>query len=116
MKAVAKRIFNEFCILLNVGGLCNGNVQFHALTLYGNKTILDNHKNGHLKVDGTVKSLSTFSFRNKHPKQATAEVILGAISNYFVSVMASSLKHIYFVLFDMESVGIYTSELARLDA
>jgi histone H2A len=60
--------------------------------------------------------LSTFSFRNKLPKQATAEIILRAISDYFVSIMATSLKAVYFVLFDSESIGIYMSELARLDA
>ena len=60
--------------------------------------------------------LSTFSFRNKLPKQATAEIILRAISDYFVSIMATSLKAVYFVLYDSESIGIYTSELARLDA
>ena len=30
--------------------------------------------------------------------------------------MASSLKQIYFVLYDMESIGTYTMELARLDS
>ncbi|XP_028404138.1 core histone macro-H2A.1-like isoform X2 [Dendronephthya gigantea] len=53
---------------------------------------------------------------NKLPKQATAEVILRAISDYFVSVMATSLKVVYFVLYDNESIAVYTSELARLDA
>ena len=54
--------------------------------------------------------------RNNFPKQLAAQTILKAISNYFVTVMASSLKQIYFVLYDMESIGIYTIELARLDA
>lgn len=49
-------------------------------------------------------------------KQQAAQVILKAISNYFVNVMSSSLKQIYFVLSDMESIGIYTSELAKLDS
>ncbi|XP_071105671.1 core histone macro-H2A.1-like isoform X1 [Haliotis cracherodii] len=50
------------------------------------------------------------------PKQTAAQIILRAISNYFMTVMTSSLKQIYFVLYDMESIGIYTSELARLDS
>ncbi|CAH3182396.1 unnamed protein product [Porites evermanni] len=53
---------------------------------------------------------------NNFPKQIAAQTILKAISNYFVSVMASSLKQIYFVLYDMESIGTYTMELARLDS
>jgi len=42
-----------------------------------------------------------------------AETIIKTISNYFVTAMASSLKQIYFVLYDMESIGVYTLELAR---
>lgn len=53
---------------------------------------------------------------NSFPKQTAAQTILKAISNYFVSVMASSLKQIYFVLHDAESIGCYTLELARLDS
>ena len=50
------------------------------------------------------------------PKQTAAQIILRAINSYFVSIMTSSLRQIYFVLFDMESIGIYTSELAKLDS
>ncbi|XP_044169278.1 LOW QUALITY PROTEIN: core histone macro-H2A.1-like [Acropora millepora] len=53
---------------------------------------------------------------NSFPKQTAAQTILKAISNYFVSVMASSLKQIYFVLHDAESIGCYNLELARLDS
>ncbi|XP_064600790.1 core histone macro-H2A.1-like isoform X2 [Liolophura sinensis] len=56
------------------------------------------------------------SGRAGFPKQTAAQIILKAISNYFVSVMSSSLKQVYFVLYDMESIGIYTSELAKLDS
>ncbi|KAL9961381.1 hypothetical protein ACROYT_G030305 [Oculina patagonica] len=52
---------------------------------------------------------------NNFPKDTAAQTILKAVSNYFVTVMASSLKQIYFVLHDMESIGIYTMELARLE-
>jgi histone H2A len=49
------------------------------------------------------------------PKQTAAQIILRTISNYFVSVVTSSLRQIYFVLYDMESIGVYTSELAKLE-
>lgn len=55
------------------------------------------------------------SGQNGFPKQLAAQTILKAISNYFVTVMSSSLRQIYFVLYDMESIGVYTIELARLD-
>nr|ARC95285.1 histone macroH2A [Hydra vulgaris] len=51
---------------------------------------------------------------NSFPKQLAAQTILKAISNYFVTVVSSSLKQIYFVLYDMESIGVYTTELAKL--
>lgn len=56
------------------------------------------------------------SGRAGFPKQQAAQIILKAISNYFVNVMSSSLKQIYFVLYDMENIGVYTSELAKLDS
>eukprot|EP00794_Sanderia_malayensis_P011920 gene11920-13154_t len=55
------------------------------------------------------------SGNNNFPKQTAAQTILKAISNYFVTVMASSLRQIYFVLFDMDSIGVYTVELAKLE-
>lgn len=61
-----------------------------------------------------VPPLATHSVASQ--KQQAAQTILKAISNYFVNVMSSSLKQIYFVLSDMESIGIYTSELAKLDS
>ncbi|XP_053318359.1 core histone macro-H2A.1 isoform X2 [Spea bombifrons] len=53
---------------------------------------------------------------NGFPKQTAAQLILKAISNYFVSTMSSSIKTVYFVLFDSESIGIYVQEMAKLDA
>ncbi|XP_020482617.1 core histone macro-H2A.2 [Labrus bergylta] len=53
--------------------------------------------------------------RNGFPKQTAAQLILKAISNHFVSSTSSSLKNIYFVLFDSESIGIYLQEMAKLD-
>ena len=67
------------------------------------------------------KNLKSIAFpsigsgRAGFPKQTAAQIILRAINNYFVTVMGSSIKQVYFVLFDTESVGIYTSELAKLD-
>jgi len=52
---------------------------------------------------------------NNFPKQVAAQTILKSISNYFVTVIKSPLKQIYFVLYDMESIGVFTTELARLD-
>ncbi|XP_010072639.1 PREDICTED: core histone macro-H2A.1 isoform X1 [Pterocles gutturalis] len=54
--------------------------------------------------------------RNGFPKQTAAQLILKAISSYFVSTMSSSIKTVYFVLFDSESIGIYVQEMAKLDA
>ncbi|XP_041362433.1 core histone macro-H2A.1-like isoform X1 [Gigantopelta aegis] len=64
----------------------------------------------------TVALPSIGSGRAGFPKQAAAQIILRAISSYFTTVVTSSLKQIYFVLFDMESIAVYTSELARLDS
>ncbi|XP_063784795.1 core histone macro-H2A.1 isoform X4 [Pseudophryne corroboree] len=65
-----------------------------------------------------IKSIafpSIGSGRNGFPKQTAAQLILRAISNYFVSTMSSSIKTVYFVLFDSESIGIYVQEMAKLD-
>ncbi|XP_062374884.1 core histone macro-H2A.2 [Sardina pilchardus] len=56
------------------------------------------------------------SGRNGFPKQTAAQLILKAISSHFVSTTTSSLKNIYFVLFDSETIGVYLQELAKLDA
>ncbi|XP_051533966.1 core histone macro-H2A.1-like isoform X2 [Myxocyprinus asiaticus] len=56
------------------------------------------------------------SGRNGFPKQTAAQLILKAISSYFVTTMSSSIKTVYFVLFDSESIGIYVQEMAKLDA
>ncbi|KAG1663297.1 Core histone macro-H2A.1 [Nymphon striatum] len=66
-----------------------------------------------------LKSLalpSIGSGRAGFPKEEAARTILEAISGYFVNVMSSSLKQIYFVLYDIESIVVYTTELANLDA
>uniref|UniRef100_UPI00398F3871 core histone macro-H2A.2 isoform X2 n=1 Tax=Pristiophorus japonicus TaxID=55135 RepID=UPI00398F3871 len=58
---------------------------------------------------------SIASNRNCFPKNIAAQLILKAISNYFVNTTSSSLKNIFFVLFDSESIGIYVQEMAKLD-
>jgi len=49
------------------------------------------------------------------PKQTAAQTVLRAINNYFKSVMTSALRQVYFVLYDMDSINVYTSELGKLD-
>lgn len=58
---------------------------------------------------------SIASSRNCFPKHIAAQLILKAISNYFDNATSSSLKNIFFVLFDSESIGIYVQEMAKLD-
>ena len=53
--------------------------------------------------------------RNGFPKQTAAQLILKAISTYFVATMSSTIKTVYFVLFDSESIGIYVQEMAKLE-
>lgn len=67
------------------------------------------------KSIATIALPSIGSGTNNFPKQTAAQTILKAISNYFVTVMSSSLKQIYFVLFDMDSIGVYTVELSKLE-
>ncbi|KAM4819637.1 core histone macro-H2A.1 isoform 3-T3 [Thomomys bottae] len=72
-----------------------------------------------LADDKKLKSIafpSIGSGRNGFPKQTAAQLILKAISSYFVATMSSSIKTVYFVLFDSESIGIYVQEMAKLDA
>jgi histone H2A len=60
-------------------------------------------------------SLFPYFYRNNFPKQTAAQTILRSIKDYFTASVSSQLTQIYFVLYDMESIGIYTSEMARLD-
>ena len=58
---------------------------------------------------------SIASGSNSFPKETSARTILRCIRDYYTTSASSSIQQIYFVLYDMESVGIYTTELARLD-
>nr|UQW60622.1 histone macroH2A.2 [Eptatretus atami] len=53
--------------------------------------------------------------RNVFPKQTAAQLILKAVSSYFVATTTSSLKSVYFVLSDSESIGVYVQELAKVE-
>jgi histone H2A len=48
-----------------------------------------------------------------------AQTILRAINAYFKAQVAnkvvSKIEHVFFVLYDLESVGVYTSELGKLE-
>ncbi|XP_059168350.1 core histone macro-H2A.1-like isoform X2 [Physella acuta] len=63
----------------------------------------------------TIAIPSLGSGRAGFPKQTAAQIILSSIRDYFTNAKVSSLKQIYFVLYDAESVNVYTTELARLD-
>uniref|UniRef100_A0A6I8SQL7 Core histone macro-H2A n=1 Tax=Xenopus tropicalis TaxID=8364 RepID=A0A6I8SQL7_XENTR len=68
--------------------------------------------------DKKLKSVAFPSFpsgRNGFPKQTAAQVILRAISSHFSASSSSTVKNIYFLLFDSESIGIYVQEMAKLD-
>lgn len=62
----------------------------------------------------TKSNISFYVFSAGWPKQLAAETILRSIKRYFQTVMASSIRQVYFVLYDKESVDIYTSELGKL--
>ena len=64
---------------------------------------------------GTIAFPSIASGQNSFPKQTSAQTILRCIRDYYGSARRSSVKKVIFVLYDMESVGIYTSELGRLE-
>ena len=65
-------------------------------------------------VNQTKSDISFYVFSAGWPKQLAAETVLRSIKRYFQTVMASSIRQVYFVLYDKESVDIYTSELGKL--
>jgi len=48
------------------------------------------------------------------PKQTAAQTILAALSKYFRQTATTNLQQVFFVLFDAESVNVYTTELQRM--
>lgn len=67
------------------------------------------------KRANTHKCTNKQTSSNNFPKQTAAQTILKSIRDYFTAAVSSQLTQIYFVLYDMESIGIYTSEMARLN-
>lgn len=60
--------------------------------------------------------ITSLTYRKDARKVNIVQTTLKTISDYFVTVMASSLRQINFVMTNMEDIGIHTSELAKLDA
>ncbi len=48
------------------------------------------------------------------PKQTAAQTILAALSKYFRQNATTNLQQVFFVLYDAESVNVYTTELQRM--
>ena len=48
------------------------------------------------------------------PKQTAAQTILAALSKYFRQNATTNLQQVFFVLYDPESVNVYTTELQRM--
>ncbi|CAF2619923.1 unnamed protein product [Rotaria sp. Silwood2] len=48
------------------------------------------------------------------PKQTAAQTILAALSKYFRQTATTNLQQVFFVLYDAESVNVYTTELQRM--
>lgn len=72
-----------------------------------------------LAEDKQLESLafpSVASGSNNFPKQVAAQTILRTLKRYFTSSVESSITQVYFVLYDMESIGVYTTELVRMDS
>ncbi|CAF4953905.1 unnamed protein product [Rotaria sp. Silwood1] len=47
------------------------------------------------------------------PKQTAAQTILAALSKYFRQTTTTKLQQVFFVLYDVESVNVYTTELQQ---
>lgn len=54
------------------------------------------------------------SFSAGFPKQTAAQTILAALSKYFRQTTTTNLQQVFFVLYDPESVNVYTTELQRM--
>ena len=110
-------------IISGSGGLpCRHVIHVHSPTWNDNDALLNLQKAVQSCLNiAEEERLSTVAFpsiasgSNNFPKQTSAQTILRCIRDYYSTATGCSVKQIYFVLFDMESIGIYTSELARLD-
>ncbi|KAK7111174.1 core histone macro-H2A.1-like isoform X1 [Littorina saxatilis] len=106
-----KKFPAKYVIHVNSPSWGDSNAQEQLKTAVDNVLKLAEEK--HLK---TIAIPSISSGNAGFPKQTAAQIILQSIRNYFNTTASSTLKQIYFVLFDTESVNIYTSELGRLDS
>ncbi|CAG0917242.1 unnamed protein product [Notodromas monacha] len=80
------------------------------------------------KIGGTVFAQELKNMEKDHgqippnggvggfPKQLAAATILKAISDYFKGNRSTSLNQLFFVLYDSQSIGVYISELGKLEA
>ncbi|CAF1080584.1 unnamed protein product [Rotaria sordida] len=57
---------------------------------------------------------SISSGRAGFPKQTAAQTILAALSKYFRQTATTNIQQVFFVLYDAESVNVYTTELQRM--
>ncbi|CAB3994377.1 core histone macro- -like [Paramuricea clavata] len=72
-----------------------------------------------LADEKNLKSIALPSIGSGAKDELRAQIVqttLKTISDYFVTVMASSLRQIKFVMTKMEDIGAYTMEMAKLDA
>ncbi|KAJ0004854.1 hypothetical protein NQD34_011068 [Periophthalmus magnuspinnatus] len=58
---------------------------------------------------------SLLSARNGFPKQTAAQLVLRSISSHLVSSSSSSLRNIYLILCDPESIGVCLQEMAKVE-
>ncbi|XP_045173312.2 protein mono-ADP-ribosyltransferase PARP14-like isoform X2 [Mercenaria mercenaria] len=71
-----------------------------------------------LADEHNMKSIGIPSISSGHagfPKLIAAKTILSAITDYFSSNRFSSIRQVFFVLFDAESVTAYITQLQQLD-
>ncbi|CAF0732393.1 unnamed protein product [Adineta ricciae] len=65
-----------------------------------------------------LKSVAVPSISSGHagfPKQTAAQTILAALSKYFRQTATTNLEQVFFVLYDAESVNVYTTELQQTE-
>ena len=58
---------------------------------------------------------SIASGSNNFPKHTAAQTILRSIKGFINATTDCSLKQVFFVLYDLESYNVYTSELQRME-
>ena len=69
-----------------------------------------------LADDKNLKSVALPTVAHDFPENKSAHIVMDAVKNYFVSVMASSIKEVLFVMSDEEALKHYEAELKSLDS